>query len=257
MGATLDSTYTLGSHLERSQNLGKQAVYRYEIEPLRNFRITGDYYLQLGADYERFDFSRSNLLFPYSFTSLSGEILFSYWSVDDFYPVVQLEPGIYYTRDHITGNSFDIPIRITPGFQLRPNLYLIFGASIDAFTTPIVFPVGGFNWKISNKFNFRCLFPQPRISYLPDPNLEIYLDGELIGAGYRNGPTIDHRTNNAILQYEEQRAGLGLDYTFRKAFDFQVIAGWTIMRTFDYVRAGPVNNSGGAPYLRAQVKLLF
>jgi hypothetical protein len=254
---TLDSTYTFGSHVEKSHNLGSQAEYRYEVQALRDFRISGNYYLQLGVDWERFDFSRSNDRFPYSFTSLSGEILFSYWSGDDFYPVIRLEPGIYYTRDHVTQNSFDIPIRITPGFKLTPNIYVIFGASIDVFTNPVVFPVGGFNWKINDKFNFRCIFPRPRFSYLPNPNLEIYVGGELIGNGYRNGPTNDRRTNNAILEYDEERVGAGIDYTIQKSIDFQIIAGWTVQRTFDYIRSGPVNNSRGSPYLRAQLQLLF
>ena len=138
----LDSTYTFGSHVERSHNLGSQAEYRYEIQALRNFRITGDYYLELGVDYERFDFSRSNSQFPYSFTSLSGEILFSYWSGDSFYPVIRLEPGIYYTRDHVTENSFDFPIRITPGFKLTPNLYVIFGCSIDVYSNGAIKDAG-------------------------------------------------------------------------------------------------------------------
>lgn len=251
----LNGEYTFGSHVERSDHLGSQAEYRYEVVALRNFRITGDYYLQLGVDYERFDFSRSNSQFPYSFTSLSGEILFSYWSGDDFYPVIRLEPGIYYTRDHVTGNSFDVPIRITPGFKVSPNLYVIVGASIDAFTNPIVFPIGGFNWKINDQFNLRAVFPQPRFSYTPNPNLEIYLGGELMGNGYRNGPTNDRRTNNALLEYDEERAGFGVDYTLRKGIDLEAIAGWTFQRTYDYIRAGPINRSRGAPYIRLDLKI--
>jgi hypothetical protein len=250
-----NSTYTFGSHVERSGNLGSQAEYRYEIQALKNFRITGDYYLQLGVDYERFDFSRSNAQFPYSFTSLSGEVILSYWSGDSYYPVIRLEPGIYYTRDHITGNSFDLPIRITPGFKLTPNLYVIFGCSIDAFTNPVVFPIGGFNWKISDHFNCRAIFPRPRLSYLPNENLEIYLGAELIGNGYRNGPTNDRRTNNAIIEYDEQRVGVGIDYTLRKGVDLEATAGWTIQRTYDYIRAGPVNRSRGSPYIRLDLKI--
>src|SRR5260370_38873121 len=154
----LNGEYTFGSHVEKSGNLGSQAEYRYEIEALRNFRITGDYYLQLGIDYERFDFSRSNAVFPYSFTSFNAEVNFSYWSGDDFYPVVKLEPGIYYTRDHVTKNSFDVPVRFTPGFKVSENLYVILGCSVDAFSNPIVFPIGGFHWKISKKLNFRAVF---------------------------------------------------------------------------------------------------
>jgi hypothetical protein len=251
----LDSTYTFGSHVEKSHNLGSQAEYRYEIQALRNFRITGDYYLQFGIDYERFDFSRSNSQFPYSFTSLSGEVLFSYWSGDSFYPVIRLEPGIYYTRDHVTENSFDVPIRITPGFKLTPNLYVIFGCSIDVYSNPIVFPIGGFNWKINDKFNLRAVFPRPRFSYTPNDKLEIYVGGELIGNSYRNGPTNDRRTNNAILEYSEQRAGLGVDYTLCKGIDLEAIAGWTVERTYDYIRSGPVNKSRGSPYIRVDLKI--
>jgi hypothetical protein len=251
----LNSTYTFGSHVEKSHHLGSQAEYRYEVQALRNFHITGDYYLQLGVDWERFDFSRSNSQFPYSFTSLSGEILFSYWSGDSFYPVIRIEPGIYYTRDHVTENSFDAPIRITPGFKLTPNLYVIAGCSIDVYSNPIVFPIGGFNWKINDKFNFRAVFPRPRFSYTPNENLEIFVGGELIGNSYRNGPTNDRRTNNAVLEYSEERVGGGIDYTLRKGIDFQAVAGWTIQRTYDYIRAGPINKSGGSPYIRAQLQI--
>jgi hypothetical protein len=246
----LNSTYTLGSRIEKAANFGSQAECRYEFQALRNFRITGDYYLQAGIDYERFDFSRSNAVFPYSFTSVSGEVLLSYWSGDDFNPVIQLEPGIYYTRDHVTGNSFDVPIRITPGFRLAPNFYVIAGASIDPYSNPIVFPIGGFNWKVSDQFNLRAVFPRPRFSYTPNAQTEIYLEGELAGNSYRNGPTDDHRTNNAILEYEEERAGAGVNCTLRKGLDLEATAGWTFQRSFNYIRAGPIYNSKGSAYFK-------
>jgi Domain of unknown function (DUF6268) len=251
----LNSTYTFGSRIEKAANLGSQAEYRYELQALRNFRISGDYYLQLGLDYERFDFSRSNAIFPYSFTSLSGEVLFSYWSGDDFYPVIQLEPGIYYTRDHVTGNSFDVPVRITPGFKLTESLYIILGCSIDPFANPIVFPIGGFNWKINDQLNLRALFPRPRFSYTPNKQLEIYIGAELVGDSYRNGPTNDRRTDDAIVEYEEERAGVGISYSLRKGVDFEAVAGWTFQRAFDYIRAGPIYYGKGAPYLRVDLSI--
>jgi hypothetical protein len=134
-------------------------------------------------------------------------------------------------------------------------LYVILGCSVDAFSNPIVFPIGGFNWKISNKLNFRAVFPQPRFSYTINDRLEIYLGGELIGNGYRNGPTRDRRTNNAIIEYEEERAGVGANFTLRKGIEFDAIAGWTFERTYDYVRSGPDYNSKGAPYFRVELSL--
>jgi len=149
---------------------------------------------------------------------------FSYWSGDDFYPVVRIESGIYYTRDHVTRNSFDVPLLFTPGFKVSENLYLILGCSVEAFSNSIVFPIGGFNWKISNKFNFRAVFPQPRFSYRPNDRLEIYLGGELIGAGYRKA--------RQVIAGPIMRSS-------RKGIEFEAIAGWTFERTYDYVRSGP------------------
>ncbi|HET9374429.1 MAG TPA: hypothetical protein VFO40_05620, partial [Chthoniobacterales bacterium] len=99
------------------------------------------------------------------------------------------------------------------------------------------------------------VFPRPRLSYLPNENLEIYVGAELIGNSYRNGPTNDRRTNNAILEYSEERVGVGVDYTLRKGVDMEAIAGWTIQRDYDYFRAGPVNRSRGSPYIRLDLKI--
>jgi hypothetical protein len=208
----LNGEYTFGSRLQDSHGLGHQAETRFEVEVVKNFRIMSNYYLQVGLDYERFDFSRSNDLYPYSLTAANAEINFAYWSGDSYYPIIKIEPGIYYTRDHVTRNSFDVPVRITPGFQLTKSLYVIVGCSIDPFNNPVVYPIAGLNWVINKQWNFRAVFPRPRLSYSPNDNLELYIGGELTGAGYRNGPTKDRRTNNAIMEYSETRMGVGANY---------------------------------------------
>jgi Domain of unknown function (DUF6268) len=251
----INGEYTFGSRLQDSHGLGHQSETRFEVEVLKNFRLTGNYYLQVGFDYERFDFSRSNDLYPYSLTGANAEINFSYWSGDSYYPVIEIEPGIYYTRDHVTRNSFDVPIRLTPGFQLTKSLYVIGGCSIDPFNNPVVYPIAGLNWVINKQWNFRAVFPRPRLSYSPNDSLELYVGGELTGAGYRNGPTNDRRTNNAIVEYSSTRAGVGANYTLRKGVSFEAVAGWTFERTTDYIRSGPVLNSRGSPYIRAELSI--
>src|ERR1700722_12811585 len=81
----LISDYTLGSTIINSGSLGSQAVYRYAIEALRNVHLFDQYYLQFGFDSERFLFSRSNSVFPYSVSSVAGEISLSYWTGDTYY----------------------------------------------------------------------------------------------------------------------------------------------------------------------------
>ena len=103
--------------INHSGSFGPQAVFHYQLEALRNVRLTDKYYFQFGVVSEQFIFSRSNSLYPYSNSSMAGELSLAYWTGDDFYPLLKFEPGVYYTRDYITKNSFDVPIRAVSGFK--------------------------------------------------------------------------------------------------------------------------------------------
>lgn len=242
------TSYTGSARIMKAADFGSQANVEYELQAYKNVKLYQNYFLQLGFDLDRINFSRSNNLFPYALTSLAGEIKFSYWDGDDFYPVIQLEPGLYYTRAYITKNSFDIPIRLTPGLKVSDNLYLIGGCSIDVYTNPIVYPVAGLNWKISDKWNLRAVFPRPRLSYIPNSKWEFYVQGDLNGSSYRNGPTDDHRTNNAVLEYYYYRAGVGFDYNPVKGIDIEAVVGYNLKQEYDYIRAGPIYDVKPAPY---------
>ncbi|MEA3145523.1 MAG: hypothetical protein QOI53_952, partial [Verrucomicrobiota bacterium] len=251
----LNSDYTLGSKIIKSGDFGSQAVYHYEIEALRNFHLFDKYYLQCGIDSERFDFSRSNSIYPASISSVAAEVSISYWSGEDFHPVLKLEPGFYYTRDHITPNSFDVPIRAVAGYQIRDNVHLVLGVDADPFEQEPVIPICGINWQINDQCNLRAVFPQPRFSYMPNQTLEFFIAADLIGGGYRNGPTNDHRTNNALLNYSEYRLASGVNYNPQKGVSFELTAGWSIARRFDYFRAGPDNTAKSAPYFKLDISI--
>ena len=156
----VNSDYTLGSKIINSGSLGSQAVYHYQIEVLRNLRLFDKYYLQFGFESERFDFSRSNSLYPYCISNVAGEVSLSYWTGDDYYPLLKFEPGLYYTRDHITANSFDVPIRAVAGFKVWDKVHLVLGVDADPFEQDPVIPICGFNWKINDQYNMRVVFPR-------------------------------------------------------------------------------------------------
>ena len=251
----LNSDFTMGSKIMKSSDFGSQAVYRYEIEALRNFHLFDRYYLQLGIDSERFDFSRSNSLYPYSISSVAAEVSLSYWTGEDLYSVLKLEPGLYYTRDHIASNSFDVPIRAVAGLKMRDNFHVVLGVDVDPFEQEWFIPVCGFNWKINDQYNLRAVFPQPRFSYTPSKTLEFFIAADLVGGGYRNGPTSDQRTNNALLDYSEYRAAGGVNYNPLKGLSFEMTAGWSIERRFDYFRAGPDDIAKSAPYFKLDISI--
>jgi hypothetical protein len=251
----LNSDYTSGSKIRHAEAVGSQAVYRYELEALRNIHLFSKYYLQFGVDYERFDFSRSNSVFPYAVSSLDAEINVSYWSGDELNPLLKLQPGVYFTRDHISANSFDFPVRVVGGYKIHDDLYAVLGADVDPFEEDPVTPICGFNWKINDQFNLRAVFPEPRFSYTPTKELEFFIDADFKGGGYRNGPTNDRRTSNAILDYTEYRGGGGISYTLKKGLSLEATVGWSIARRFDYFRAGPDFLSNSAPYLKLDLSI--
>jgi hypothetical protein len=251
----LISDYTLGSTIIHSGSFGSQAVYRYAIEALRNVHLFDQYYLQFGFDSERFLFSRSNSVYPYSISSVAAEISLSYWTGDTYYSVLKFEPGVYYTRDYITINSFDVPIHAVTGFKIRDDIHLVLGVEVDPFEQVPVIPICGFNWKINDQYNLRAVFPQPRFSYMPSKVLEFFVSGDLVGGGYRNGPTNDRRTNNAILDYSEYRAATGVNYNPQKGFSCEITAGWSVERRFDYFRAGPDDLTRSAPYFKLDISI--
>jgi len=251
----LKADYTSGSRIMKAASLGSQAAYHYEIEALRDFHIFDKYYFQIGADWERFDFSRSNAVFPYSISSLASEIDVSYWTGDEFLPLLKLEPGVYYTRDYITRNSFDIPIRAVGGMKVRENLYLVAGLDADPFEQDPIIPIGGINWKINDQFNMRAVFPEPRFSYTPNKVWEFFVAGDFVGGGYRNGPTTDPRTSNALLDYTGYRVDGGVGYNPSKGLSIETTVGWSIERRFDYFRSGADYFSKSAPYVKVDLSI--
>jgi hypothetical protein len=251
----LNSDYTLGSKLIDNPSLGSQAVYHYEIEALRNIHLFGKYYFQFGFESEGFDFSRSNSLFPYSISSVAGEVSLSYWTGDDFYPLLKLQPGLYYTRDHITPNSFDVPLKAAAGIKIQESVHLVLGIYADPFEEVPVIPIGGVNWKINDQFNLRAVFPEARFSYTPSKALEFFIASDIVGGGYRNSPTNDPRTNNALLNYTDYRAASGVNYNPKKGLSFEMVAGWSVERRFDYFRAGPDVSSKSAPYFKLDISI--
>ncbi|MBV9488689.1 MAG: hypothetical protein JO069_03060 [Verrucomicrobia bacterium] len=252
----LTGDYTMGSRFRHLEDLGSQSVSHYELEALRRFHLFDNWYFRVGFDVSRFDFSRSNAVFPYSLNALAGEIALEYWHGEDIGVLVKLSPGVYFTRDHITANSFDIPIEAGAGIKVTKTFSLAVGLTAGLLREWPVLPVGGFVWDINDRLKISALLPEPRISYKFSPAFQIFLDGEYTGGGYRNGPTGDHRTNNAALQYSEYRAGGGLSYTPRKGVSLESTVGYTFEREINYFHAGPAfRTRTGAPYFKLDLSV--
>ena len=220
----------------------------------------GDWFLRLGADYERFDFSIHNeTRLPDTLQSASGVIALEYLVNDQTAFLLETRPGVYF-QQKATSGSFDSPTNaaaVIPWFG-SDKFYIIAGVTVSGLSRYPVFPIGGILWHISDKWDLRAYLPDPRLVYQASDTLEFYTGAELDGGAYKT----DNRTVNpakisgAPVTYDEVRAGAGITWK-AKPFTFDFAAGYTIQSEFDYSRAGESFETHPAPYIRLTARLDF
>jgi Domain of unknown function (DUF6268) len=252
--ADTDFSYTFGSKFRRESDFGRQSEYHFNIRFGRRFELSENWRLSLGIEDEQFRFSRSNSFLPYSLNKLAAEVGLGWRN-----PLGQLQltlhPGVYYTRDHITSNSFDMPFALVGTRRLTSNFSLSLGVDGSILSENHISPIGGFVWDINDRLELRALFPHPGLSYALNDSTKLFLGADFLGGAFRNGPTNDPRTNKAALTYQESRVGGGISFHPHQGVKLSLSSGYSFERKFDYYHRGPIFRSKGAPYVQLQVEL--
>lgn len=263
----LDSSYTFNGRLRRGE--GRQSVWHNEFKfgeriPLHLFswpnRECGEWFLRLGADYERFDFdTRNETRLPNVLQSIAGVIALEYLVRGQAAILIESRPGVYFQQD-ITGETFDAPTDIAAAFEIKPDkLYFVGGVSLSLLRSYHVLPILGVKWFINDKWILNAVVPQPRLIYNQSDRLQLWLGGELVGGAYKtdNRFVQPQKLSGAVVNYTEYRVGAGLTYSV-KPFTFELGGGYTIQREFEYRRAREsFITSGGAPFIKAEISAAF
>jgi hypothetical protein len=263
------TTTDYGFHQDLKRGSGNLEVEHNNFEIDRRFPIDflswpglecGQWYLRIGADYERFDFSIHNEdRLPDTLQSASGVIALEYLVNNDTAFEIESRPGVYFQRK-VNGGSFDAPTNIAvvvPPFG-GDKFYLVGGVALSALAEYPVFPIGGVLWHINDQWDLRGYLPDPRLVYMASDNLEFYTGGELVGGGYKtdNRPIDPVKLSGAVVTYEEIRAGAGVTWK-AKPFTLDFGAGYTVQSEFNYNRAGESFETHPAPYVRLTARLDF
>jgi uncharacterized protein DUF6268 len=252
--ADTEFSYTFGSKFRRESDFGRQSEYHFNIGFGRRFELSESWRLTLGIENEQFHFSKSNSFLPNSLNKLAAEVGLA-WRNPLGQLQLRLHPGVYYTRDHITGNSFDMPFALVGTRRITSNFSLSLGVGGSILGEYHVSPIGGFVWDINDRPELRALFPHPGLSYALNDSTKLFLGADFLGGAFRNGPTNDQRTNNAALTYQESRAGAGIAFQPHQGMKLTLSSGYSFERKFDYYHRGPIFISKGAPYVQFQVEL--
>jgi hypothetical protein len=269
---TLDSviaTTDYGFHQDLKRGSGNLEVEHNDFEIDRRIPLNlltwpnvqcGQWFVRLGADYERFDMSIHNeTRLPDTLQSVSGVIALEYLVNNQTAFMIETRPGVYFEHK-INGGSFDAPTNVAMAYPIfgGDKFYLVAGVTVSGLARYPVFPIGGVVWHINDQWDLRAYLPNPRLVYVCCQNVELWVGGELVGGAYKtdNRNVNPVKLSGGVLTYDEVRAGAGFTWKATPlTFDFG--AGYTVQSEFDYTRAGESFNTHPAPYVRLTARLDF
>ncbi|MEP6809689.1 MAG: hypothetical protein ABI992_05555 [Chthoniobacterales bacterium] len=258
----IDASYVFESEISRGNvDFGKQDVFSASIEYAHRFHLSGPLYLRAGVSYGRFEFGDSGAPVPSHLQSAAGIVGIDYMVGKDLGAFLQVRPG-FYTDRTFDSDSFDMPITAARLWILQDKkLYLLTGVNYAFLRGQYpVLPLVGLIWYPNDQWSVLAILPEPRVTYMPNKNLGIWLGGQLTGGSYRteeSATIFPRRLSNAQVDYSEYRAGLGVDFHCGKAVTLSVAGGYAFERRFDFNRAGFEYKADPAPYVRATFKAEF
>src|SRR5436309_6477237 len=205
------------------------------------FLITGNWYLRVGVEYERFDFGGTDNGLPDHLQTIHALLAYEYIVHDHAGAGVELDPGIYF-ENRANGDAFDIPWKVWVTFPLKKDkIFAVIGAGGAINSNPIVGPCGGLIWLFTDHLRLEGVFPKPALVYNPNDDWEFRLAGNLYYESFRTDDVITParklQVHNAVVQYSEDRAGLQATYSHFKPLDITLDVGCTFRRDFDFFLA--------------------
>ncbi len=257
----INSGYVFESDLNHGGSFGKQSELQNEFEYGHRLRITGNLFLHLGLSYDRYDFGSTAAPVPNHLQSMAGVIGVDYMQGSDVGAFFQLRPG-FYTQSDVGISSFDVPITLGRIFVVKEKKFYVFGGAYASFLrggSPVL-PLAGIIWIPSDNVRLLGLLPTPRLIYSPTKKIDLWVGGELVGGSFRtdrNDSIQPAKLNGTTVNFSDYRAAVGFVYTVSDAFKFDLDAGCSVQRQFDFGRAGETYRTDPSPYVRLQLSAQF
>ncbi|MEO5717945.1 MAG: hypothetical protein ABIR29_05165 [Chthoniobacterales bacterium] len=253
--------YVFQSDLNHGGSFGRQDEIQTELEYGHRFLIKGDFYAHVGFTYDRYDFGSTRAPVPNHLQALAGVFGIDYMHGKDVGAFFQVRPGFYFQND-IGLSSFDAPITLGRIFVVQEDKFYIFAGAYASFLRSgfPVLPLAGVVYIPSDKVRIMAVLPEPKIIYSATKRLDLWAGGELVGGSFRtdrNDNIRPGKLNGTQVDFSDYRAGLGLNYSVSNNVSFDLGAGISFQRQFDFGRAGETYRTDPSPYVRMQMSASF
>src|ERR1043166_2182251 len=196
---SIDSSYAGDAHVKVRGKRASQDALSNDINIGHRIPLFSQWYLRLGAEYQRFDFGSTGTILPDTLQGISGTVSIEYVEQNFIGAALTLHPGVYF-QNEITSRSFDIPIELYSAMKVTEKFYFVLGISAAMFREFPVVPIGGPIWLITDTLRLEGIFPRPSLVWVPSDDWEWRLIGEIIGGGFLSGSTSEQDFGHTPLR---------------------------------------------------------
>ncbi|MGZ5018949.1 MAG: hypothetical protein ACXWAV_00815 [Chthoniobacterales bacterium] len=244
-----------------SVEFGRQYAYETETEYSHRFLIKGNWYFHVGVNYNRFDFGETSGPVPDHLQNVGALLSIEYCMQGERGLFLEIRPG-FFGVDNFDSSSFDMPITLGRAWVLKKDkIFLFTGLNVSFLRGEFpVIPLIGLVYHIDDHWLLYGVPPEPRVVYMPNKKLDIWVGGQITGGSFRteeSNTIFPAKLSHAVVDYSDYRAGAGIVWHASDAIDLDIGAGYSIQRRFNYQRAGQSYKTDPAPYARVILKAEF
>jgi hypothetical protein len=208
-------------------------------------------------DHARFD-APAGAPVPEDIYGLSVRLI-SNWRVNERWFVrSDLRPGLYTDFEDISGGDFNVPVTVAVGYEVNPDLQVLFAVNVDLRREFPVVGGPGVIWRFADGWRLSLLIPRPQIEFTASESVTLFAGGELRATAIRVAEDFGTTVGNPVLNddqvtYRELRVGGGVRWDLNRLFRLTVEGGYALDRRFEFDRGNVLLNGDGAPYFTVGV----
>jgi hypothetical protein len=208
-------------------------------------------------DHARFD-APAGAPVPEDIYGLSVRLI-SNWRVNERWFVrSDLRPGLYTDFEDISGGDFNVPVTVAVGYEVNPDLQVLFAVNVDLRREFPVVGGPGVIWRFADGWRLSLLIPRPQIEFTASESVTLFAGGELRATAIRVAEDFGATVGNPVLNddqvtYRELRVGGGVRWDLNRLFRLTVEGGYALDRRFEFDRGNVLLNGDGAPYFTVGV----
>lgn len=203
-------------------------------------------------DHARFD-APAGAPVPEDIYGLSVRLI-SNWRVNERWSVrSDLRPGLYTDFEDISGGDFNVPVTVAVGYEVNPDLQVLFAVNVDVRREFPVVGGPGVIWRFADGWRLSLVIPRPQIEFTASETVTLFAGGELRATAVRVAEDFGTGVGNPLLNddqvtYRELRVGGGLRWDLSRLFRLTVEGGYALDRRFEFDRGNLLLNGDGSPY---------